>query len=609
MKSSTRFTLIVALVLISISLYAAPQEVWIIGKPDQCGAELGIFGNYGEFSAKYPDNWRFIIGKSQTSDLPYVHPGPHDAWAGNKEHRLVIEFDMASVPTGDCELVIDAVCAHAAAPIIKAEINGIAAEIRFKPGNIVAVSDESRKEPQQSVLRFKPELLKSGKNEIALTATNGSWLLYDAIRLRNDPEISEPAIQIRSAQPSLCWIRIPDGGEAQALTINVSCMMPSITVDAITRTGEASLKTKVALRFGDNRITIPIPDVKAAATVTLTLGSGAEQQKCEVVCAPQRKWKLYLVPSIHTDIGYTDRQENVFARHNENLDKALEMLRKNPERKWNVEVSWEVINYLASRAKESQEELLRMMKNGRIGLQAGYLNFLTPLMSDEAMNRYAWYSAQLRREHEIPFSTSIMTDVPSACWALSSTMADSGIMGFAEGCNSDRGPLIPHCGIKTPFYWEGPDGSRILTWLSNGYAQTHFMATAQDLAQLEEKVSSFLKWFESPDYPFDAAYGYGAFSDNQPMNQDYGKMVNEWNKTYAYPKLIISSGEEFFRYLEENYANKIPVKRGDFGAFWEDGAGSTAFETILHMENQRRIEQAQTLWAMARIEGGKSQYP
>ncbi|MBN1901830.1 hypothetical protein JW926_10960, partial [Candidatus Sumerlaeota bacterium] len=186
---------------------------------------------------------------------------------------------------------------------------------------------------------------------------------------------------------------------------------------------------------------------------------------------------------------------------------------------------------------------------------------------------------------------------------------DSGIMGFAEGCNSDRGPLFPHCGIKTPFYWEGPDGSRVLTWLSNGYAQTRFMAEAHELSQLEESVSSFIKWFDSPDYPFDAAYGYGAYSDNQPMNQDYGNLLEEWNKTYEYPKLIISSGEDFYRYLEENYSEEIPVMRGDFGAFWEDGAGSTAYETILHMENQRRIEQAQTLWAMARIEGGKSQYP
>lgn len=609
MKTFARSILVSALAFISISICAAPQEIWSIGQPDQSGAELGIFGNYGEFSGRFPDDWRFTVGKSQSSDWPYVHPGPVDAWAGNKQHRLVIEFDLASVPIGDCELLIDAVCAHAVPPIIKAEINNIAAEIRFKPGNMVAVSDESLKQPQQSVLRFKPVLLRPGKNEIALTATSGSWLLYDAIRLRNDPESSESAIQIISAQPSLCWIRKPGGGEAQALTVAVSCMLPSITVDAVTRIGKASERTPVNLRFGENRLTIPIPEIKAPTPVTLTLGNDPEQQKSEIVCKPQRKWKLFLVPSIHTDIGYTDRQASVFARHNENLDKALEMLRKNPERKWNVEVSWEVANYLAARPKQSQDDLLGLLKSGRIGLQAGYLNFLTALMSDEAMNRYAWYSARLRREHGIQFSTALMTDVPSAAWAFSSTMADSGILGFSEGCNSDRGPLYPHCGIKTPFYWEGPDGSRVLTWLSNGYAQTRFMAAAQNLPQLEEMVSSFLKWFDSPDYPFDAAYGYGAYGDNNPMNQDYGKMVDEWNKIYAYPKLIMCSGEEFFRYLEENYAGKIPVKRGDFGAFWEDGVGSTAYETILHMENQRRIEQAQALWAMARIAGSKRQYP
>jgi len=609
MKIFARFILIFTLLLISICLSAAPQNIWSIGRPDESGAELGIFGKYSEFSGKYTDDWRFFIGKSLSSDWPYVHPGPEDAWAGNKQHRLVIEFDLESVPTGDCELVIDAVCAHAAAPVIKTEVNGVAAKIRFTSGNISAVGDESLKQPQQSVLRFKPDLLRAGKNEIALTGVSGSWLLYDAIRLRIDPQSSESIIRIISAQPNLCWIRKPDSSEAQSLTAVVSCTQRSATVDAVAQTGTASVKTQVNLKFGENRLTIPIPDIEAATTITLSLGNGADQQKTQIICVPQRKWKLFLVPSIHTDIGYTDRQEKVFARHNENLDKVLEMMRKQPDRKWNVEVSWELANYLAARPKEARAEIIGMLKSGRIGLQAGYLNFLTSLMSDEAMNRFAWYSARLRREHGIPFSTALMTDIPSATWALSSTMAASGIRGFAQGCNSDRGPLIPHCDIKTPFYWEGPDGSRLLTWLSNGYAQTEFMATAQDLAMLEEKVSSFLKWFDSPDYPFDAAYGYGAFADNCPMNQNYGKLVTEWNKTYAYPKLIMDTGAEFFSYLEEHYAGKIPVKRGDFGAFWEDGAGSTAFETILHMENQRRIEQAQALWAMAQISGSKLPCP
>jgi hypothetical protein len=52
--------------------------------------------------------------------------------------------------------MIDIVCAHSIAPVIKAEFNGVAAEIRFKPGNDVAVSDERLKQPQQSALRFKP---------------------------------------------------------------------------------------------------------------------------------------------------------------------------------------------------------------------------------------------------------------------------------------------------------------------------------------------------------------------------------------------------------------------------------------------------------------------
>ncbi len=126
MKTFACFCLVSAFAFCTISLCAAPQEIWSIGRPDESGTELGIFGKYREFSGNYPDDWRFFIGKSQSSEWPYVHPGPDDAWAGNKQHRLVIEFELASVPPGDCELVIDAVCAHAAAPDTRQYRDGLA---------------------------------------------------------------------------------------------------------------------------------------------------------------------------------------------------------------------------------------------------------------------------------------------------------------------------------------------------------------------------------------------------------------------------------------------------------------------------------------------------
>ena len=79
--------------------------------------------------------------------------------------------------------------------------------------------------------------------------------------------------------------------------------------------------------------------------------------------------------------------------------------------------------------------------------------------------------------------------------------------------------------------------------------------------------------YENAGYPYDAVLVNGAFSDNQGVAAWLPEVVEKWNAQWEYPKLILGRPEDFFRYIEQNFAAKIPVLRGDFGAWWEDGAG------------------------------------
>jgi hypothetical protein len=49
------------------------------------------------------------------------------------------------------------------------------------------------------------------------------------------------------------------------------------------------------------------------------------------------------------------------------------------------------------------------------------------------------------------------------------------------------------------------------------------------------------------------------------------------------------------RQIEREADSKIPVFRGDFGPYWEDGYGSDAIHTAIHRENQERILTAEKL--------------
>src|SRR2546430_2320454 len=85
--------------------------------------------------------------------------------------------------------------------------------------------------------------------------------------------------------------------------------------------------------------------------------------------------------------------------------------------------------------------------------------------------------------------------------------------------------------------------------------------------------------FLSPGYAFDIALLYGASAgDNAPMDERLVQNMEEFNRRFAFPRSVPGRAEDFFRDLERRWGAKLPVRRGDTGCYWEDGAASTAAE-------------------------------
>ena len=74
---------------------------------------------------------------------------------------------------------------------------------------------------------------------------------------------------------------------------------------------------------------------------------------------------------------------------------------------------------------------------------------------------------------------------------------------------------------------------------------------------------------------------------------------------YEYPKIILSHNAEFFAYIEKKYGDKLPVYRGSGGAYWEDGAGSSARETALCRNAHEAVANGEKLLALAERIGGQ----
>ena len=314
-----------------------------------------------------------------------------------------------------------------------------------------------------------------------------------------------------------------------------------------------------------------------------------------------KKWRVYIVPTAHTDVGYTDLQDRVKVRHANNGMTILQWLDQYPEFKWYSETYWQ-LNALLDLHPEKSDEIFDHLRQKRWGLSGDYANMLTGLCSSEALNRLTLDSRNLANRGGFELNSVVLDDVPAAIGSVPMVLANSGIKYFIEGANKDRAPYSG-INVPNPFYWEGPDGSRMLTEIVHGYG-----AAQRVIQQAPEQLPDFLAGFDTPDYPYDAVLVNGGFGDNALVQPWIIQAVQQWNAEWDYPKLILAQPDEFFGYIEKNFADKIPVLKTDFGGWWENGAGSTAVETVLSRRAEERIVTAEMLHSLAGILG-KAAYP
>jgi hypothetical protein len=179
-----------------------------------------------------------------------------------------------------------------------------------------------------------------------------------------------------------------------------------------------------------------------------------------------------------------------------------------------------------------------------------------------------------------------------------SILASAGIRYFANGGNQDRGPMQVngHWNARSPFWWEGPDGRRVLSWFSAHYHQ--FKAVFGLPPAIESGLGGlarFLRTYETPDYKPDAVLLYGTEVENLPTEYNDAEFVERWNAQFAWPRLIACQFADFFRYIEKNYSGGLPVVRGTGGAYWADNFGMLAAATARDRANQMRAVAAETL--------------
>ncbi|HEV7902867.1 MAG TPA: glycoside hydrolase family 38 C-terminal domain-containing protein, partial [Pyrinomonadaceae bacterium] len=220
----------------------------------------------------------------------------------------------------------------------------------------------------------------------------------------------------------------------------------------------------------------------------------------------------------------------------------------------------------------------------------------------------SFYGARrLNREAGGAWDTANITDVPSYSWSYASILAASGLKYFAAAANADRGPtlMLGELHRRSPFWWEGPDGARVLMWYSRHYHQigSQFGLPTQ-VANGYEGLQSFLRVYERPDYTAHGVMLHGSQWENTSLYPQQAALVKQWNSLFAYPELRFSGFGEALKDISaeaEQGGRKLPVVRGDGGPYWEDGIASDAYHAAMERETERRAVSAEKLGVVASL--------
>jgi alpha-mannosidase len=607
------------LVFLSLSLVIHPATaqqqsknakiVWQIGEFDQTSREFGHHFDLDSEGLKPV----FVVGQSKTADWPAWQTTGVNTTTGNHPSLYTIVFTLPAPPAPNYRLTIAALLVNPAVPDLLIDLNGHTGRYFFNRKISYYAGDDRVDSPiyggDTLEIDFSGTFLTAGENKLVLTAVEDpenpdtpASLIYDALRLsETQTRKLEPAATVK---PTVFFRR--QNGQTYEL-VDVTVTSPQKLNGGDVELTIANEHFRIALTgtndFGQQRLQFEVPEFSGPADSNVAIHTNGRTYRSTAKITPERKWTIYFVPHAHLDIGYTDYQAKVAELQSHNIDKLLAFLPENPGMRFSLDGSWVAQNYFATRDDHAKKQFLQYVHEAKIAVPAQYANLLTGYASLEVLIRSLSYAHELHRTEGIPFEYANITDVPSVTWSYPSILSAAGIKYFAEATNVDRGPivLIGKWNEKSPFWREGPDGSNVLMNNTRQYSQLWFVCDLPPgVGNCRQGLPAFLQQFSSPDYKPDAVLMFGSQLENTDARLSEPAFLAKWSATYAFPKFILSTFPEYFRYIEKNYGSQLATVTGDGGPYWEDGAASDAKNTAIDRNSQSRAVAAEEMATVSR---------
>lgn len=285
--------------LISAVTLVQAQTIWKIGEKDNSAAEFALApDNYADF-LKEDFGWEdkfYIIGLSDPkNDFPYVLPGTADAWAGSvnmsgiRTQELNILFRIKeSANYNGFKLIVDLLDTHSEnPPLLKITANGHQFKYNLPKGKSDASlrGDYSAVAPSTIEVPLE-DIIKSGANRIQLKIIEGSWLIFDDIRLEGPTSAGLETLNRFAYLREVTAADYQLNDKIQPLLIDVEHLegLPELTVKL---DGKTILKQR--LEKGRYNLEAPMPAVSKEKTSEYeVLVNGQPVERGKIIRSPRQ---------------------------------------------------------------------------------------------------------------------------------------------------------------------------------------------------------------------------------------------------------------------------------------------------------------------------------
>ncbi|MBX3290611.1 MAG: hypothetical protein KF855_14945 [Acidobacteria bacterium] len=345
---------------------------------------------------------------------------------------------------------------------------------------------------------------------------------------------------------------------------------------------------------------------------------------------------VYLVPFSHYDFGFVEPPDAVRERAARHIDEVIRVAEEDPNFKWTIESVWQVNEWLKRQRKPSSvlpkdkekiERLMKLIRSGRVALSSAWGSMHTDFMGGEELNRLIYDYTALSKAYDIKTELAMLNDVPGHPTTMPGVLAGSGMKYMVTGANTFLMNATDIAPGKVPFYWEGPDGSKILTWISQGNRGAYVEAATEfyldpfshdpytdrrpfemfnseligkttPIQEMELGMTKLLNRYNEGGYKYDAVMVLAAHDFVEPTDVlNLEKAITLWKQHHPEIELKIATPPEFFKYIESKYGDHIPTFKGEWSGLWSEAKTQSPQVSASARYVHDHAPAAETMWS------------